>query len=408
MENNIPIGLKIEGHNVRYFQSESYIVSEKGSAFTRLGTFEIIDPERPAVIKTYDLTEIERALWHAKRLDDPYALDIENSLYDIYKICGKERRHFLPIFVSQIPEQNIDFEIVKAQNHSINILNDLKSFKNKTFRDNSDVEKQYAEMEKSAKYLDSRKQSLKMPTSFEVAKKSLQFDFSLRKISESTVVIQVLMVNPFPKRGELFSVVYIPVTNIEKPGVRYLSEQVVGHVFKFKTEYMLVKNLTKCDYKEDVFYCETENVQVVSSFSYDCLVGILKNNRADCAYKESQNEFRKFIHLAEDKFYFIQPLETNYLYECKYFVEKGVLHGTGVFTVDENCKLTTDTYSIINEGGLVEDVMVDTSYNDHRVSVLGLYLFISSTSVVVLSMITICIVSAYKAFKKPKYSIVVL
>lgn len=402
------IGLRIEGHNNRYFQSDSYIVSEKGAAFTRLGTFEVIDPENPAVIRTYDLTAIERALWHAKRLDDPYTLDIENSLNHIYRICGKERRHFLPIFVSQIPDEKIVFEIVKAQNYSLEILNELRSFKDKTFTDNVDVEKQYQEMERSAKFLDSRKQSHNKLVSYEDAKKSLQFNFSLRKISESTAVIQVQMINPFPKRGELFSVVYLPVANVEKPGVKYLSEQVVGHVFKFKTEYMLVKNLTECHYKEDVFYCENKNVQVVSSFSYDyCLVGILKNNRADCTYEESQSEFRKFVHLGSDNFYFIQPLETNYVYECKYVVQKGVLHGTGVFTVQENCKLTTDCYSIENNDGLLEEVTLNRNYHE-RVSMMGFSLFVVSTGVVVLSMMTIFVLSIFKAFQKPKYSILVL
>lgn len=405
---SISIGLKIEGHNDRYFQSESYILSEKGAAFTKMGTFEIIDPERPAIIKTYDLTNVERALWHAKRIDDPFTLEIENSLFEIYKICGKDRRNFLPIFVSQIPEDEIDFEIVKAHNQSLGILQELISFRNKTFGDNFDIEKHYQEMDRSARFLDSRKNSHKRPTSYEDAKKSLLFNFNLRKISESTTVIQVQMLNPFPKRGELFNVVYIPIANVEGPGVKYLSNQIVGHVFKFKTEYMLVKNLTKCEYMDDVFYCENGNVEVVSSFSYDCLVGILKNNRAECSYEEFQHDFKKFVHLGYHKFYFIQPLETNFVYECKNVVQKGVLHGTGVFTVEEYCKITTDSYSIMNNGGEMEELLLDKSKNEQRVSVLGFFLFISSTSILVLSMLTLCVLSVFKVFKKPRYSILVI
>ncbi|KAL5284471.1 hypothetical protein ACFFRR_006641 [Megaselia abdita] len=402
---NLSIGLKIEGHNNRYFQSDSYIVSEKGAAFTRMGTFEVIDPEKPAIIKTYDLTDIERALWHAKRLDDTFTLEIENSLNEIYRLCGKERRHFLPIFVSQIPEENVDFEIVKAHNHSLTFLQELENFKDKTFSDDFDVQKHYHEMERSAKFLESQKQSHKTPSSYEDAKKSLQFTFNLRKISEATVVIQVQMINPFPKRGELLRVVYIPVTNVESRGAKYLSDQGVDHIFKFKTEYMLVKNLTKCDYKDDIFYCDHNNVQVVSSFSYDCLIGILKSNKADCGYEESHLNFKKYVHLGSDKFYFIQPRETNYVYECKYVVQKGVLHGTGVFTVDENCKLTTDSYSIFNNGGLLEDVTVQRKYNEHRVPMLGFSFFILSTSVLVLSMLSVCVISMCKVFMKPKYSV---
>lgn len=88
---------KIDGHDLQYFHSDPFIVNKKGAAFLKLGSFEVIDPDNPSIIRSYDLTAIERSLWHSKRLNDSFALDIENSLNDIYNICGKERRHFLSI-----------------------------------------------------------------------------------------------------------------------------------------------------------------------------------------------------------------------------------------------------------------------------------------------------------------------
>uniref|UniRef100_T1GLK6 Uncharacterized protein n=1 Tax=Megaselia scalaris TaxID=36166 RepID=T1GLK6_MEGSC len=259
-------------------------------------------------------------------------------------------------------------------------------------------------MENSVRFVDSRNRSQHQPISFSNAKNNLIFNFNLKKVSNSVAVIQVQMVNPFPKRGELFNVVYIPVRNLGKQGVRYLSEQYIGYVFKFKTEYMLVKSLDKCKYTMDVFYCDEHNVEIVSSFSYDCLVGILKNNRADCNYFEIQSGFKNIVHFGKGNFYYIHQTEIRFSYECPNSIHKGVLVGSGIFTIDENCKFTTNIYSISNNGGEIEQRFFDNKFDEYKVSFLGSLLFISSTSVIILSMLTLCIMSIIKIFRKPRYT----
>ncbi|KAL5284415.1 hypothetical protein ACFFRR_006609 [Megaselia abdita] len=379
-----------------------------GAYFSEVGTFNFIDTKDSTFLTSYTLNSLENSIGNAE-IYSQETTKLKSNLNEIYKICGKNRAHFLPYEISPIPRNQLKENLVKALDDSNEILSDLLALSSRNFSDKFGIKEKMKETHES-------KSNYFYPThekNLEMAMKYIDLIFNLNKISENSVVVTVEIGIPVLVKSELFRIFYVPRLNPKTGNFEFLKDQSIRHLVRISSNFhfFLIKNIESCEFFNGTMICDPRQTKRVTDRDSTCVTkqnnyGCYESDRFEeiCEFEKLKSRHEEFTYLGDSKFYALLTRKANYIYHCNdgrvqegelVFTNREIRRYAGIVEVEDNCTLRTAYTTLINKNGAFDVKIIDDKdliwADVPKIIYMPIWMFASSVTIISLIAVVILI-----------------